>query len=67
MEKKVEVIRKKAYIYIRVSTKEQVDGASFDVQEQTCRSFAENILNADIVRTHNPQLMVLQRVILLRL
>ena len=51
----VEGIRKKAYIYIRVSTKEQVDGASLDVQEKACRDFAENHLHADVIRVYREE------------
>ena len=46
-------IRRKAYIYTRVSTKEQVDGASLEVQEKACRRFAEHDLNADVVRVYS--------------
>ena len=51
----VEGLRKKAYIYTRVSTKEQVDGASLDVQEKTCIKFAENTLGADVVRIYKDE------------
>lgn len=51
----IEGVRKKAYIYARVSTKEQVDGASLDVQEKACREFADRQLNADIVRVYREE------------
>ena len=49
MEERVETVRKKAFVYVRVSTKGQLDGASLDVQEDACRNFAEHQLNADVV------------------
>lgn len=48
-------IRKKAYVYTRVSTHEQLDGASMDVQEKACVKFAENVLNADVVRVYKEE------------
>lgn len=41
--------RGKAVVYVRVSSKEQVDGASLDVQEKACIAYAENELNCDVV------------------
>lgn len=40
--------RGKAVVYIRVSSKEQVDGASLEVQERACIEYAENELNCDL-------------------
>ena len=37
-----------AVVYVRVSTKEQVDGASLDVQERTCVEYAENVLGCEV-------------------
>ena len=51
----VEGIRKKAYVYTRVSTKEQAIGASLDVQENDCIEFAENVLGADVVRIYKDE------------
>ncbi len=42
--------RGKAIVYVRVSSKEQVDGVSLDVQEKACIAFAENELNCDVVK-----------------
>lgn len=41
--------RGKAIVYVRVSSEEQVDGASLEVQERTCIAYAENELNCDVV------------------
>lgn len=41
--------RGKAVVYVRVSSKEQVDGASLDAQEKACIAYAENKLNCDVV------------------
>lgn len=43
--------REKALIYIRVSTKMQVDGASLDVQEKACREYAKYVLGADVIES----------------
>lgn len=42
--------RGKAVVYIRVSSTEQVDGASLEVQKKACIAFAENELNCDVIR-----------------
>lgn len=42
--------RSKAVIYVRVSTGDQVQGASLDTQEHSCRQFAEHTLNAEIIK-----------------
>lgn len=42
--------RKKAIIYVRVSSKEQVNGASLDAQEEACKVYADKQLNADVVK-----------------
>lgn len=51
----VEGIRRKAYVYVRVSTREQVDGASLSVQEKACIAYADNTLNADVVRVYREE------------
>ena len=55
MEKEVEVIRKKAFIYVRVSTKDQVEGASLEAQEEACRYFAEHELNASVEKVYREE------------
>ena len=49
MEEEAGTIRKKAFVYVRVSDESQVEGASLDVQEKACRDFATHQLNADVV------------------
>ena len=55
MEKEAEVIRRKAFIYVRVSTKDQVEGASLEAQEEACRYFAENELNASVEKVYREE------------
>ena len=51
----VEGIRKRAYVYVRVSTPEQIQGDSLSVQEKACLDYAENKLNADVVRVYREE------------
>ena len=44
------LIKQNAIIYTRVSTKEQVDGASLKAQERECRRCAEARLNAQVAK-----------------
>lgn len=48
-------VREKAYIYVRVSTPEQVDGDSLSVQEKACLSYAEHVLHADVIRVYKEE------------
>lgn len=45
----------KAVIYIRVSTKDQVDGASLETQEIACRSYAEHTLHAIVDKVYKEE------------
>ena len=45
----------KAVIYIRVSTKDQVDGASLETQEVACRSYAEHTLHAIVDKVYKEE------------
>ncbi len=52
----VEGVRRKAYIYSRVSTPEQAKGSeSLNVQEKVCKEFANNYLGADVVRVYREE------------
>lgn len=48
-------IKKRAYIYTRVSSQEQVLGASLDVQEKACIKFAEDTLGAEVIRVYREE------------
>lgn len=42
----------KALVYIRVSTPEQAEGESLNVQEKTCIAYAENALNCEVIEVY---------------